>query len=490
MSQPPSNMTPRTLVWFRRDLRLTDNSAWNRALELGQAILPVYIHAPEEIQPWQPGAASNWWLHHALEDLGAQLLELGLSLQILRPEIRTSSLDTLNHIIDQYPVSHVLWNRCYEPAMVKRDQLIKQSLQAQQIGVESFNGSLLTEPHSLRNRSGKPFLVFTPFWKHCLTLETPRPITSRLAPNPSRTPLNQAVPLTGIQLLPTQSWDQGLQKNWQVSRAAAEDLLQQSIAKSDNYADRRDLPAKDGTSRLSAYLHFGQVSPAEVWHTIRNGAINQQTADNGVLRQLYWREFSTHLLYHFPHSQNRALKERYDLFPWKIDQNLLTRWQRGETGFPIVDAGMRQLWQTGWMHNRVRMITASFLVKHLLQPWQEGARWFWDTLVDADLANNTMGWQWIAGSGADASPYFRIFNPILQGKKFDPDGEYIKTWLPELAQLPAKFIHQPWELDKDELESCGVRLGDHYPTPVISHNQGRQQAMDAYTRFKQGIPHQ
>lgn len=476
----PSNSS--TIVWFRRDLRLTDNPAWNHALDLKQPILPIYLHTPEEEEPWQSGAASNWWLHHALEDLDQQLQQNGLTLHIIHTR---NSLQTLAQLSAESSASHVLWNRRYEPAIVKRDSHIKQTLRAKEISVQSFNGTLLTEPLTLRNRADKPFLVFTPFWKHCITTSPSAPVTADTSPVPSSFVPPSSIPLSNLNLTPAIPWDKGLSEAWKPTRTAGLAQLNQTPSKTDHYLIRRDQPEYDGTSRLSPYLHFGQLSPREVYHQIRSASPNKEAADLGILRQLYWREFSTHLLFHFPHSQNHALKEPYDLFPWQFDPTLLKKWQLGQTGFPIVDAGMRQLWQTGWMHNRVRMIAASFLVKHLLQPWQEGARWFWETLVDADLANNTMGWQWIAGSGADASPYFRVFNPILQGKKFDPEGHYVKTWLPELSKLPASLIHTPWEALPTDLSKADIALGQTYPTPVISHQQGRQDALAAYQQFKQ-----
>lgn len=470
-----------TILWFRRDLRLDDNSAWNWALQRGLPIIPVYLHNPDEEKPWQRGAASNWWLHHALADLAGQLQELGLDLHIIPT---SNSLDTLQQLITETNTSGIAWNRCYEPLSVTRDSAIKQSLTEQSIEVQSFNGSLLLDPLKLRNKAGKPFLVFTPFWKHSQSLHIDLPETTQGKPLHSKIPPQQTIKLSQLQLLPQIPWADGFTQAWNPSRQGALKHLDQAANKSEHYLSQRDLPSSDGTSQLSPYLHFGQISPREFHHHIHRHAPDTQKADTGILRQLYWREFSAHLLYHFPHSQNHALKKEYDLFPWEFDMTLLQAWQRGQTGFPIVDAGMRQLWHTGWMHNRVRMITASFLVKHLLQPWQEGARWFWETLVDADLANNSMGWQWIAGSGADASPYFRVFNPILQGTKFDPTGAYVKTWIPELAQVPAHFIHTPWKAEPLELAAADVTLGKTYPFPVISHQQGRVRALQAYSDFK------
>jgi deoxyribodipyrimidine photo-lyase len=471
-----------TLVWFRRDLRLNDNPAWNHALEHGHTIVPVYLHCPKEEGSWKRGAASSWWLHYALADLDQQLQEFGLKL-IIRET--TNSGRELENIIHKSGANSVTWNRCYEPAMVKRDSQIKQGLKDAGIETESFNGSLLLDPLKITNKSGKPFQVFTPFWKHCREIDIAQPDTKQEKLNSVKDLASGS--LAELNLLPEIPWDKGMEEFWNPTRKGGLDLLDKAAPKSSSYNILRDIPAEDGTSRLASYLHFGQISPREFYHTIREAAKNQEKADLGIVRQLYWREFSAHLLYHFPHSQDTALKPSYDLFPWEFNADFLRAWQRGLTGFPIVDAGMRQLWHTGWMHNRVRMIAGSLLVKHLLLPWQEGARWFWDTLVDADLANNSMGWQWVAGSGADASPYFRIFNPIIQGKKFDPDGDYVRKWIPELAKVPNEYIHTPWEAPPLELTTAEVILGKDYPHPIVSHSDGRQRALDAYAEYKRNL---
>jgi deoxyribodipyrimidine photo-lyase len=471
-----------TIVWFRRDLRIQDNPALNQAIRQGSPIVPLYIHCPREEGRWKRGGASNWWLHHALCDLQHQLDQYSLKL-IIRSS--ANSLESLQEVIRETGAQSVFFNLCYEPSMVRSDGPIVKELTASGIHVESFNGSLLLDPLEITNKSGKPFQVFTPFWKHCREFTPAAPETHT---PPASTALS--IPSNSIEsldLLPAIPWDKGINDFWNPTRQGGLDSLKQSVTKSCGYNILRDIPSEDGTSRLSPYLHFGQISPREFFHTVRGGAKNQEKADLGILRQLYWREFSAHLLYHFPHSQDTALKPQYDLFPWQFNADYLRAWQRGQTGFPIVDAGMRQLWQTGWMHNRVRMIAGSLLVKHLLLPWQEGARWFWDTLVDADLANNSMGWQWVAGSGADASPYFRIFNPIIQGKKFDPDGDYVRKWVPELAKVPKDYIHTPWDAPPLNLAEAGVTLGKDYPRPIVSHSDGRQRALDAYAAYKDSL---
>lgn len=468
-----------TIIWFRRDLRLHDNPALNEAIRQGSSIVPLYIHCPREEGHWKHGKASQWWLHYALGDLQTQLDQYGLKLVIRHT---MNSLDTLREMITETDSKAVYWNRCYEPSFVRRDRQIKKELTASRVHIETFNGSLLLDPLEITNKAGKPFQVFTPFWKHCR--EWTPAASESLLPLASSALSVDSDSVESLDLLPTIPWDNGIDDFWNPTRSGGLDLLEKAIAKSGSYNTLRDIPSEDGTSRLATYLHYGQISPREFFHTVREGSKNQEKADLGILRQLYWREFAAYLLYHFPHSQDTALKPDYDLFPWKFNADHLRAWQRGQTGFPIVDAGMRQLWQTGWMHNRVRMIAGSLLVKHLLQPWQEGARWFWGTLVDADLANNSMGWQWVAGSGADASPYFRIFNPIIQGKKFDPDGDYVRKWIPELAMVPNEYLHAPWEAPPLDLAAANVTLGRDYPYPMISHSDGRQRALDAYAAYK------
>lgn len=473
---------PAIIVWFRRDLRLDDNPAWNAAVESDLSVVPVYLHCPKEDGKWRRGEASHWWLHHALEDLDKQLNALGHTLVIRSAR---DSLSALLELANQLPLSQVVWNRNYEPSAVKRDTHLKSMLKSEGYEVQTFNGNLLFDPLEITNKSGSPFKVFTPFWKHCSTCDIKQPISAKAAQSP---PLNSPVPsarLSDLTLLPKIGWTEGIEEFWKPTRAGGLDLLRKAVAKASHYQSSRDIPSEDGTSRLSPYLHFGQISPAEFHKQVLEGSDDTAVASTGILRQLFWREFSAHLLYHFPHSQDHPLRPKFEDFPWDVDAELLGKWQRGETGFPLIDAGMRQLWTTGWMHNRVRMVVASFLVKQLLQPWQEGAHWFWDTLVDADLANNTMGWQWVGGCGADASPYFRVFNPILQSKKFDPSGDYIRKWVPELSSIPNSKIHTPWELEPLELLDYDVTLGSTYPHPIISHENGRKRALAAYASFKQ-----
>jgi len=476
-------MKEHVIVWFRQDLRIADNPALAAAAATGLPILAVYIHAPEEEGRWAPGGASNWWLHHALVSLGAALKEAGLPLLIRRG----ASLETLEALIGSYRARAVFWNRRYEPATVERDQCVGQALRAQGIETHSSNSALLYEPHEIANRSGQPFRVFTPFWKHLYSLPVRTPVrVDRSAFRAPQAPVEPDDP-EKLGLLPDISWDEGFYRAWKPSLAGASSALAEFVQdKAGAYKNRRDQPGVDGTSRLSPYLHFGQLGPRQVWHALLEAGTADGPGGHTFLSEIGWREFAYHLLTHFPHTPEEALNEAYRNFPWQPDSRCQSAWERGMTGYPVVDAGMRQLWQTGWMHNRVRMIAASFLVKHLLQPWQAGARWFWDTLVDADLASNTMGWQWTAGCGADAAPYFRIFNPILQGEKFDPDGTYVRRFVPELARLPDRYLHQPWEAPPGVRASAGVKLGVNYPEPVIDHALGRQRALAALQANKSG----
>lgn len=465
------------IVWFRRDLRLADNPALATALANHQHILPIYIHAPNEEAPWSPGAASNWWLHHALVDLSDQL---GGRLLILRGP----SLETLRDLMAVCDADALYWNRLYEPSAIARDTQIKQALRAAGIRADSFNAALLFEPWEVSNRQGGPFRVFTPYWRHLLneglpTVKVAAPLLQDRCVNLHNR--IEGVQLEGLGLLPKKRWDAGIAAAWEATRAAAiarlDEFLGAGLAR---YADGRDRPADDWVSRLSPYLHFGQLGPREVVAATSTGT----PGASDFLRELGWREFAHHQLYHFPHTSDEPMDTRFERFPWRAANDELRAWQRGETGIPLVDAGMRQLWETGWMHNRVRMVVASFLTKNLLVHWHDGAQWFWDTLVDADLASNSLGWQWTAGSGADAAPYFRVFNPVLQGQKFDKAGRYVRRWLPELKQLPDKWVHQPWAAPDEVRRSSDLRLGDNYPYPLVDLKASRQRALDAWGAIK------
>ena len=466
--------TPITLVWFRRDLRLADNPALHHAAMRG-GIVPVYVHAPAEEAPWSPGAASHWWLHHALTSLAASLEKAGTPLRV-----RTgTSRDVLLKLARETGASAVCWNRLYDPATIARDTELKKALQEAGLEVRSFNGSLLNEPHAVLTQQEKPYQVFTPYHRAVQALGEPAaPLAVPRLQGPGATQ-DIAAAIAGLALLPRIPWDGGFRTTREPGEAGARKLLDAfAPSAAARYSGDRDLPAIRGTSRLSPYLHFGEVSPRQIWAVVRANC--RGTAGEPYLRQLVWREFAHQLLYHFPHTAEHPLRGEFREFPWARNDEALAAWKKGLTGFPIVDAGMRELWHTGWMHNRVRMIVGSLLVKDFLVPWQEGAKWFWDTLVDADLANNTLGWQWIGGCGADAAPYFRIFNPFLQAAKFDPQGDYVRRWVPELAKLDVKWIHQPHEAPRHELVRAGVFPGGNYPRPIVDHGEARDRALSAY----------
>jgi deoxyribodipyrimidine photo-lyase len=469
-----------TIVWLRQDLRLDDQPALATAVAAGGPVVPVFIWAPDEEGAWPPGGASKWWLRQSLAQLQRALEKLGSRLILRMGE----SQATLLSLAKEVNAATVVWNRRYEPAIIARDTKIKNVLREHGLRVDSHNGSLLFEPWTVATRQATPFQVFTPFWKACLALpEPPSPIPAPThLPAPSKWP--KSCSLADLKLEPTIDWAAGIRAAWKPGEAGAFERLAQFFAQAvGTYSVDRDRPNLDGTSRLAPYLHFGEISPRRVWHEVRR-QLRESKRDIAAgsevfLREIGWREFAYHLLFHFSHSPEQPLRQDFSRFPWRDDPVAFRAWRRGRTGYPLVDAGMRQLWISGSMHNRVRMVVASFLVKDLLIRWQDGAAWFWDTLVCADLANNTLGWQWTAGCGADAAPYFRIFNPISQGQKFDPQGDYVRKWVPELAALPAAWIHKPWEAPLDVLDQAGVTLGKTYPHPIIDHGFARKRALDA-----------
>lgn len=469
-----------TIVWFRHDLRIEDQPALSTGIKRGNPIIPLFIWAPEEEGEWAPGGASKWWLHGSLISLQNELHKLGLNL-ILR---FNHSLETLIDIIQQTKANTVYWNRCYEPHIVKRDAKIKAELNRLGVKVEIFNGGLLYDPWMVLNKQNKSYQVFTPFWKACCEKgEPPLPLPKPKSATPFKGNI-ESESVESFQLIPKIHWDLGLNAKWVPGTTAALHKLKYALENViSDYKEHRDFPSIQGTSELSPYLSHGDISPRMIWHYVKQKYSDQNQAQP-FLRQLGWREFAYYLLYHFPHTPNEPLHENFNAFPWEKNENDLKAWQKGVTGYPIVDAGMRQLWQTGWMHNRVRMIVGSFLVKDLRIHWIEGARWFWDTLVDADLANNTLGWQWVGGCGADAAPYFRIFNPITQGEKFDSEGIYIRQWIPEIRLLPNKWIHRPWEAPQEVLREVNVILGRTYPKPIVDHVIARKKALDAFEQVK------
>lgn len=467
------------LIWLRNDLRLADQPALQAALDEGYAPICIYIHAPDEEGEWAPGAASDAWRHRSLKALDADLRSRGSRLRLFFGP----SLQTLQTVAMACDAEAVFWNRRYEPAVEKRDAEIKRRLRAQGLRVDSFNGSLLFEPWTLSTKQGGPYQVFTPFWRAALAAWRPAPV--RDAPKRIEDVGDgpDGVALEALKLAPARYWDAGFWEAWTPGEAGAREALEVfADGALRGYREQRDRPDRIGTSRLSPHLHFGEIAPwraAAEFDRLRSAAT---AADiDAYLRELGWREFAHHLLHHFPDTAQRNLNPRFDKFAWaERDPATIEAWRRGLTGVPIVDAGMRELWHTGWMHNRVRMVAASYLCKHLRQHWLEGARWFWSTLVDADLANNTLGWQWVAGTGADASPYFRVFNPVAQAEKFDPDGAYIAKWVPELAKLPAPARFAPWTQP-----ALAAKLAPDYPPqPIVDLGEGRDAALAAYRALR------
>ncbi len=460
-------MTDAIIVWFRQDLRLRDNDALSAAARCGASLVPVYIWSPEEEGDWPPGATSRWWLHHSLTSLDGALRERGLRL-ILR---RGPSLAVLDELTRERRARALYFNLRYEPAAQKVQRRVETTLGARGIEVRGFNGSLLLDPRSTLNQSGRPYQVYTPFLRNLLRIArpaAPAPIPRNLK-GPADWP--ETLPIAALGLLPKIRWYETMAATWQPGEAGAQVRIRRFLrAHLERYEAVRDEPASAGTSGLSPHLHLGEIGPRQIWH-----ALGARGRSSPFVRELVWREFAYHLLHYFPQTPSVPLRREFEQFPWRNAKADLRAWQHGETGVPLVDAGMRELWATGFMHNRVRMVAASFLVKNLRLPWQQGARWFWDTLVDADLANNTLNWQWVAGCGADAAPYFRIFNPVSQGERFDADASYVRRWVPQLAGLPARRAHSPW---------IGGPLPDGYPSPIVDLAASREAALDAYQSLR------
>ncbi|MDH4108862.1 MAG: DNA photolyase family protein [Gammaproteobacteria bacterium] len=465
------------IAWFRQDLRLDDNPAFHAAAEHGGPVLPVYVLDDDNAGEWAMGAASRWWLHRSLaalaESLDGHLYLLRGNAATLLPELARATRATAVH-----------WNRCYEPWRIARDQRIKSELKDAGVTVRSHNGSLLFEPQLVAKADGTPYKVFTPFYRNGCLRQAPAP--REPLPRPSAYALatfGGGLPLEKLSLLPDIPWYRGMAAEWNPGERGASDRLARFLhAGIRHYREGRNRPDQAFVSRLSPHLHFGEISPHTVWHAAKTLESDRDIAAeiDHFLSELGWREFSHNLLYHWPGLPRENLQRKFNRFPWREDEDALRRWQRGLTGYPIVDAGMRELWRTGYMHNRVRMIVGSFLVKNLLLDWRHGEDWFWDTLVDADLANNSASWQWIAGCGADAAPYFRIFNPVAQGRKFDPDGDYVRRYVPELGRLPDRYLHAPWEAPAGILQSAGVTLGADYPAPIVDLKASRERALDAF----------
>lgn len=481
-------MTHPTLVWFRHDLRLADHLAFSEAVDRGEPVLPVFLWSPGHQGDWPLGGAARWWLHHSLLQLDRALRQRGSRLTI-----RVGNVDEeMARLIDETGADAVYWTRRYDPYGREVDTAIQEELSGDGIEAKGFPGSLLFEPGEVQTQSGGPYQVFTPYWRRCRSLAVP---TALEIPDewvsPEKWPVSVA--LGSLKLLPRVSWDSQFQKFWTPGEEGAHRALKTFLDREITaYSERRDLPYEQGTSRLSPHLRFGEIGPRQVWQRVaeRFGPppATGKGKDDGpwtFLSEIGWRDFGYHILYHFPHTPDAPLRSQFDNFPWETSPDHLRAWQCGETGYPIVDAGMRELWATGWMHNRVRMIVASFLTKHLRLSWREGAAWFWDTLVDADLASNSLGWQWAGGCGADAAPYFRIFNPMLQGARFDPDGQYVKHWVPELEKLDSRWIHAPWTAPKAVLQNSDVVLGTTYPLPIVDHTTSRAAALQAFASIRE-----
>jgi deoxyribodipyrimidine photo-lyase len=470
------------VVWFRRDLRLADHPALSYALAQAERVVPLFVWDWREDEPWRPGAASRWWLHHSLAALDASLRSRGAALVVREGEAAA----TIAEVAAETGASLVVWNRLYEPRELACEERVAAIATAADLEHASFPGALWCDPSTLRNQQGQPYRVFGPFWRAVEralpTVRDPLPAPRRLSGPAAAI---ASIGVDALALLPRVRWDEGLATAWSPGEAGALRRLKRFAARVRDYAHGRDRPDRTHTSRLSPHLHFGEVTPAQALAALRSasGPAADSASAEGFLRELGWREFAHHLLYHFPHTADQCLDARFERMKWRKDSVSAQRWRRGMTGIPIVDAGMRELWRTGWMHNRVRMIVASYLTKNLQTHWRTGAAWFWDTLVDADLANNTLNWQWVAGCGADAAPYYRIFNPVLQTERFDPERGYIRQWVPELARLHDRWIHRPWTAPTEALASAGVDSAA-YPTPLVDLDASRKAALAAYARLK------
>lgn len=492
MSQQRRDSNPAArpvIVWFRNDLRLGDNPALSAALATGGPLVALYILDENIAGGRRLGGAARWWLHHSLAALDAALRTLsreaphGVTLCLRRGETTA----VLRDVIGASGAARVFCNRTYDPVIDALDHAVTEPLQRSGAPLESLPGALLAEPDALRTGSGGAFRVFTAFWNRLSALEVGVPLpVPRMLTGSARAPRGER--LEDWSLLPSIRWDSGFAPLWSPGEKGARLRLREFLSERfDDYRTARDVPSVEGTSRLSAHLCFGEISARQIWHTVLKapGGGRAEFVGNGFLRELGWREFARYTLYHFPSLPKRPLRQEFDAFRWREDAAGFDAWCRGRTGYPIVDAGMRELWQTGWMHNRVRMIVGSFLVKDLLVPWQRGEGWFWDTLLDADRASNALNWQWVSGCGVDAAPYFRIFNPVAQSQRFDPEGEYLRRWLPELRTLPAPAIHSPWTAQPLELAQAGVRLGQSYPRPIVEHATARKRALAEFEVLRQ-----
>ena len=468
------------IFWFRQDLRIVDNPGLSKSLK-SDKVLPIYILDDINSNDFAMGAASRWWLHNSLRELNKNL-DNKLSLY------KGDPLEILESLSSRFNIKGIFWNRCYEPWRIERDKKIKSKFIEKDIIVETFNSALLWEPWEILKSDNTPYKVFTPYYrKGCLMSEAPRKPLSAPNLNTLFEDKENILQLDDLNLLPRIKWYKEMEKLWEPGEKGAhkklESFLSEGLA---GYKEGRNFPSKKNVSQLSAHMHFGEISPNQVWHRakLKKDLPRIEKDLDHFLSELGWREFSYNLLFHFPELPRENLQKKFDNFPWIENEILFDKWKKGLTGYPIVDAGMRELWQTGYMHNRVRMIVGSFLVKNLLLHWHKGEKWFWDCLIDADLASNSASWQWVAGSGADAAPYFRIFNPILQGKRFDPDGSYIKKFIPELEQLPSKYLFSPWEAPIEVLSEANIELGSDYPEPIVDLIKSRDRALEAFSTIR------
>ena len=468
------------IFWFRQDLRIVDNPGLSKSLK-SDKVLPIYILDDTNSNDFAMGAASRWWLHNSLRELNKNL-DNKLSLYKGDPS------EILESLSSRFNIKGIFWNRCYEPWRIERDKKIKSKFIEKDIIVETFNSALLWEPWEILKSDNTPYKVFTPYYrKGCLMSEAPRKPLSAPNLNTLFEDKQNILQLDDLNLLPRIKWYEEMEKLWEPGEKGAhkklESFLSDGLA---GYKEGRNFPSKKNVSQLSAHMHFGEISPNQVWHRakLKKDLPRIEKDLDHFLSELGWREFSYNLLFHFPELPRENLQKKFDNFPWIDNEILFDKWKKGLTGYPIVDAGMRELWQTGYMHNRVRMIVGSFLVKNLLLHWHKGEEWFWDCLIDADLASNSASWQWVAGSGADAAPYFRIFNPILQGKRFDPDGSYIKKFIPELEQLPSKYLFSPWEAPIEVLSEANIELGSDYPEPIVDLIKSRDRALEAFSTIR------
>ncbi|MQG50811.1 MAG: deoxyribodipyrimidine photo-lyase [SAR202 cluster bacterium] len=460
-------MSKTVLFWFRNDLRLNDNPGLYEASLTG-SVLPIYIYDSNI----SIGAASKWWLYNSLH-------KLNQSLNNKLYVVSGNSESIIPAVCKTHNIESVYWNRSYEPYRILQDDKIQKTLAKYNISTNTYNGSLLWEPQHITKSDGTPYKVFTPYYrKGCLESEIPR--YPFLMPNNFELfKIEKKYDIEDLGLLPLENWYKKLDNHWEIGEVAAKNKMHNFINTGLNgYKDQRNYPFKKNVSRLSPHLHFGEISPNQIWYEVVENIPNKDV--DHFLSELGWREFSNYLLFHFPNLNEINFQRKFDDFPWKFNNELFSAWTKGETGYPIVDAGMRELWQTGYIHNRVRMIVASFLVKNLLIHWHYGRDWFWDCLVDADLANNSASWQWVAGSGADAAPYFRIFNPVIQGEKFDINGEYTRRFVPELSLLPNNYLFKPWEASKEILNRSSVELGKTYPFPIVDLRETREIALNSY----------